>query len=295
MTDPAMDDSETGELLDAFLDLSGWSTIASGQAQLAIAQEDGPRGKAMRLDFDFHGGGGFVVARKKFQRAMPSSWAFRMQVRGAAPANKLEFKLADPSGRNVWWFHRDAFEFPAAWQTLRIRSREVEFAWGPAGGGAMSELGVIEIAITAGPGGKGSIWLADLRFEDLEPKAPPEVRASSALPGHDPASVLDGSPRTSWRSERGSAPQWIALDFQAEREYGGLVIDWEPRGGARAFEVQRSDDGSAWTTLWTAQQAEGDRSYVSLPGGGVALPPARPARERRRRWLRHRRHRPPPE
>jgi hypothetical protein len=267
MADPAMEDSDRGELLDAFLDLSDWSTIASGQAQLAIAQEEGPRGKAMRLDFDFHGGGGFVVARKKFKLTMPSCWAFRMQVRGAAPANKLEFKLADPSGHNVWWFHRDVFEFPAAWQTLRIRSREVEFAWGPAGGGAMSELGVIEIAITAGPGGKGSIWLADLRFEDLDPKAPPEVRASSTLPGSHPASVLDGSPRTSWRSQRGSAPQWIALDFQAEREYGGLVIDWEPRGGARFFQVQCSDDGSAWTTLWTAQQAEGERSYVSLAGG----------------------------
>ena len=123
MTDPALRDGEPGDLLDAFVDLSGWSAIASGQAQLAIAQEDGPRGKSMRLDFDFHGGGGFVVARKEFRRPMPSSWAFRMQVRGAAPANKLELKLADPSGRNVWWFHRDAFEFPAAWQTLRIRSR----------------------------------------------------------------------------------------------------------------------------------------------------------------------------
>ncbi len=267
MTAVATGDTEAGDVLDDFSDLSGWSAIASGQAQLTITRDDGPHGAAMRLDFDFHGGGGFVVARKLFQRAMPSCWAFRMQVRGAAPANKLELKLADPSGRNVWWFHRDTFEFPAAWQPLRIRSREVEFAWGPAGGGAMSELGVIEIAITAGPGGKGNIWFADLRFEDLDPKAPPEVRASSAVPGHDPASVLDGSPRTSWRSERAAGPQRITLDFQAEREYGGLVIDWEPRGVARAFEVQRSDDGSAWTTLWTAQQAEGERSYVSLPGG----------------------------
>ena len=262
-----MRDGESGELLDAFVDLSGWSAVASGQAQLAIAQADGPRGKAMRLDFDFHGGGGFVVARKEFRRPMPPSWAFRMQVRGAAPANKLELKLADPSGRNVWWFHRDAFEFPAAWQTLRIRSREVEFAWGPAGGGAISELGVIEIAITAGPGGQGSVWVADLRFEDLEPKASPEVSASGALPGHPPASVLDGSPRTSWRSPSDGAPHWIALDFHTEREYGGLVVDWEPRGSARVFRVQRSDDGVAWTTLWTAQQAEGERSYVSLPGG----------------------------
>ncbi len=267
MVVPARDDTEMGEMLDGFVDLSGWSAIASGQAQLSIAQDDGPRGRAMRLDFDFHGGGGFVVARKKFARPMPSSWALSLLVRGAAPANKLEFKFADPSGRNVWWFHRDAFEFPAAWEALRIRSREVEFAWGPAGGGAISELGAIEIAITAGPGGRGSIWLADLRFEDLDPKLPPAARASSALAGHEPAAVLDGSQRSSWRSERANGPQWIVLDFQAEREYGGLVVDWEPRGVARAFEVQRSDDDCSWTTIWKADQAEGERSYVSLPGG----------------------------
>ena len=267
MTAVPAGDTAAGDVLDDFLDLSGWSAIASGQAQLTITRDDGPHGAAMRLDFDFHGGGGFVVARKLFAKAMPPSWAIGCQVRGAAPANKLEIKLADPSGRNVWWFHRDAFEFPAAWQPLRIRSREVEFAWGPAGGGAMRELGAIEIAIAAGPGGKGSIWLADLRFEDLEPKEPPSVSASSALSGHAPAALLDSSPRTSWRSEAGPGPQSITLDFHAEREYGGLVIDWEPRRGARAFEVRTSADGRDWRSAWTAKQAEGDRSYVSLPGG----------------------------
>ncbi len=267
MTVRAPGETEAGEVLDAFLELSGWSAIASGQAQLTITQDDGPQGKAMRLDFDFCGGGGFVVARKLFQRAMPSSWAIALQMRGAAPANKLEIKFADPSGHDVWWFHRDAFVFPLAWLPLRIRSREVEFAWGPAGGGAMTELGAIEIAITAGPGGKGSIWLADLRFEDLEPKSPPIVQASSSLPAHEAACVLDASSRTSWRSEAAPGPQWIALDFQQEREYGGLVIDWEPSRTARAFEVRTSADGHAWQTASAAHQADGERSYVSLPGG----------------------------
>ena len=117
---------------------------------------------------------------------MPESWALALRVRGSAPANKLELKLVDPSNRNVWWWHRDAFEFPADWQPLRIRSGEVEFAWGPAGGGPLRELGAIEIAIAAGPGGRGTVWLEDLRFEDLSLREPPRVRASSARPGHPP-------------------------------------------------------------------------------------------------------------
>ena len=85
---------ERGELLDDFRDLSGWSAVASGQARLRISPDEGPHGPAMRLDFDFAGGGGFVVARKVFARSLPTSWAFRCFVRGAAPANKFEFKLA---------------------------------------------------------------------------------------------------------------------------------------------------------------------------------------------------------
>lgn len=253
-------------LLDDFRDVSGWSAVASGQAQLAIARDAGPDGAAaLRLDFDFRGGGGFVVARKGFPLAVPAVWALALRMRGAAPANKLEIKLADPSGRNVWWWHRDAFELPADWQRLRIRSSEVSFAWGPAGGGALRELGALEIAIAAGPGGRGTLWLADLRFEDLSLAAPPRVTASSAAPGREPKRALAPSGR-GWRSAPGAGAQWLALDFGREHEYGGLVLDWGEEGAARAFDVEASGDGASWSPLWSARQAEGERSYVSLPG-----------------------------
>src|SRR3990172_5516617 len=113
-----------GELLDDFQDLSGWSAVASGQAQLALSQDESPGGHALRLDFDFRGGGGVGGGRKSFPRAMPPSWALELRVRGAAPANRLEIKLADPTNRSVWWWRRDAFAFPADWQPLRIRSHE---------------------------------------------------------------------------------------------------------------------------------------------------------------------------
>ena len=256
------------EILDDFRDVSGWSAVVSGQAQLVLRRDTGPSDGALTLDYDFKGGGGFVVARKRFARRLPESWAIDVQIRGAAPANTLEIKLADPTGRDVWWWHRDAFEFPDVWQPLRIRSSEVSFAWGPAGGGAMRELGAIEVAIAAGPGGRGTVSLADLRFEDLSLTGPPRVQASSAAPGREPAGALDASPATSWRTASDATPQWIALDFGREHEYGGLVIDWEPHAEARAFDVQGSADGVGWTTLWSARQAEGERSYVYLAGGG---------------------------
>src|SRR5262244_1796442 len=256
------------EILDDFRDVSGWRAVVSGLAQLALHRDTGPGGGALRLDYDFKGGGGFVVARKLFARRMPESWAIDVQIRGAAPANKLEIKLVDPNGRDVWWWHRDAFEFPDTWQPLHIRSSEFSFAWGPAGGGAMSALGAIEIAIAAGPGGRGTVSFADLRFEDRSLSGPPRVEASSAAPGHEPGRVVEASTASGWRSASAATPQWIALDFGREHEYGGLVIDWEPGVEARALDVQSSGDGTHWTTLWSARQAEGERSYVYLPGGG---------------------------
>jgi len=255
------------DLADAFEDASGWKAVASGQAQLTLASDVGVKDRpALRLDFDFKGGGGFVVASRPLVRTMPDSWALTLRVRGAAPANKVEIKFADPSGRNVWWWRRDAFEFAQHWQVLRIRSSEVSFAWGPAGGGSLRHLGALELALVPGPGGRGSVWFCDLRFEDLSLEAPPRVAASSAQPGHEPEYALIASPAT-WRSAAGDACPWLALDFGHEHEYGGLVIDWE-RGAARRFEVQCSNDGTTWTTLTRATQAEGERSYVYLAGGG---------------------------
>jgi hypothetical protein len=256
------------EPLDMFGDDSEWSAVASGRAELTLTREPSPHGRALRLDFDFKGGGGFVVARHLLARTMPETWALALRIRGAAPANKLELKLVDPSNRNVWWWHRDAFEFPAEWQPLRIRSSEVTFAWGPAGGGPLRDLAAIEIAVAAPPGGRGAVWLEDLRFEDLTLREPPRVSASSAAAGHSAEQAIDGAATTCWRSQPGATPQWLALDFRAEHEYGGLTIDWAPGGEPRAFEVQASDDGETWKTQWSADQAEGSRHYVYLPGGG---------------------------
>lgn len=262
--------SQNIEQLDSFLDIQAWSAVTSGQAQLTLSADAGPNGSgALRLDYDFKGGAGFVVARKRIARAaIPETWALSLSIRGAALANKLEVKLIDPTGANVWWWRRDAFAFTPDWQPLLIRSSEVEFAWGPAGGGAMQDLDAIEIAIVAGPGGRGSVSIANLQFEDRSLRALPRVTASGAITGHDAACVLDGLPNTSWCSPTSTAQAWLALDFGAEHEYGGVIIDWGKSGAAHCFDVECSDDMTSWRRLASNHEAAGPRSYVYMPGGG---------------------------
>ncbi len=225
----------------------------------------GPGGNAMRLDFDFHGGGGFVGVRRLLPLQLPESYTFGFNIRGKAPANILEFKLADSSGQNVWRYRVEAFEFPADWQPLAIRNSQIEFAWGPLGGGPARSTEAVELVIAAGPGGKGTVWIDQLWFQDLTYRSLPVAQASSELPGHEPQNALDRLTTAGWRSAALDEPQWLLIDFQQEREYGGLVIDWEPGLQPLQFDVQLSLDGADWKTAYATSQAGADRSYVYLP------------------------------
>lgn len=247
--------------IDDFATADGWQAFASGEAELKISAEAG----ALRLDFDFHGGGGFVVARKEFPRAIPTDYAFAFRVHGEAPKNKLEFKLADPSGKNVWRWQEDAFDFRMVPRELHLHGSSIDFAWGPAGGGRIRKLGAIEFVISAGPGGKGTVWIGDFRFQDRTIRRKPVVTASSSAAGSGLELLLSTRSEAEWRPAPADRRPWLDIDFHESREYGGLIIDWLPRPARRAFLVQASDDGREWRDLHRARDARGARSFIHLP------------------------------
>src|SRR5512137_374090 len=251
--------------LDDFEDLSTWTAITSGTAQLRISRDQGLQGSAMRLDFDFRGTGGFVVARKSFPLEIPESYSFGFNIRGTAPANIFEFKLVDDTNQNVWRYRVEAFDFPEDWQSLSIRSSQVVFAWGPLGGGPPTRVAAVELVIAAGPGGKGAVCFEGFWFRDDTYRLTPVVRASSALPGHEPEKALTAAETSSWQSESADEPQWLLIDFQQEREYGGLVVHWEKGLQAKQFDVEVSVDGKDWNTAYATKQGDAEQSYIYLP------------------------------
>ncbi len=254
-------------LLDDFEDLSSWSTGASEGVSVEIAQDEGQRGMAMRLDFDFKGHAGYLVARKQVAWPLPEDYAFTFYIRGEAPENNLEIKFVDASGQNVWWSSQRHFEFSSRWRKLTIKKRHIEFAWGP-NPGELKEVAYIEFAIAAGRGGEGSVWIDQLSFaeRDLGPyDLTPELKASTSTEGSSTAAVLDDDPASAWHSGAVSDEQWLLIDFKKLREYGGLVIDWADEDFATTYEVQISDDEREWQSAFRVEAGNGGRDYIYLP------------------------------
>jgi len=265
------DPSGRRAVLDGFEELSPWSAYAADGVEIVIGLEAFDTGNALRVDFDFSKGSGYAVVRRELDPplVLPENYAFSFDLRGEAPANHLEFKLIDESGENVWWSVRRDVAFRAGWETVRIKKRRIVFAWGPRGGGEIDRVHAIEIAITAGSGGKGTVWIDDLAFEPLAPPSaePPRsiASASSTRLGSDPALALDVDAGTAWESATGDANPWIALDLGGSREYGGLVLDWEPGLHPTRYDAEISDDGALWRAIRTVRGGDGGRDYLYLP------------------------------
>ena len=229
-----------GATLDDFEDVSGWKSVPSDGVSLNLSQTEGVSGKALRLDFDFHGGAGYAVARRELPFDLPDNYEISFRLRAEAPVNNLEFKLIDATGDNVWWVNRRNFEFPREWTQVRLKKRHIQFAWGPLGGGEIRNVAAIELAITAGTGGKGYVLLDELTVKPLPPAHPYQ---------RTPQVSADG----------------LSLDFLEDREYGGLVIDWGAGPHPSLYEVQISEDGAAWKTVRAVEGSDGGKDWLFLP------------------------------
>ena len=280
-------------MLDAFENLKDWRAQPADGVSLRISSDSGFRGRAMRLDFDFRGHGGYAVAHKAFNFTVPANYEFSFRIHGDTPPNTLEFKLIDPSGANVWWSNTPDFDFPHTWTEVVRKKRHITFAWGPKGSGDLTRVAAIEFAITAGTGGKGTVWIDELQLRPREPDRPyaltPIVTVTSEAPGFEARRSLDGDTTTFWQSSasgtssaapaatpRGTpiplpvvlppnARQAVVIDFLRSREFGGLKVDWQAGHHASDYTVDFSADGKTWETRYRVTGGNGGNDYVFLP------------------------------
>ena len=229
-------------ILDSFEDLTPWRAQPSDGVSASIHPDQGVAGKSLRLDVDFHGGGGYAVVHRALPTVLPDDYTITFHVRGTVPPNNIEFKMVDSTGDNVWWVNRRDFVFSRSWQTVTIRKRHVSFAWGPSGGGDLKRFAALEIAITAGKGGRGSVWIDELTL--------------TANP------VVTTFPTPKVTTDPG---QSVTLDFGGMRALGGIVVRWEPGHGAEDYDVELQGEDNGWRTAYRVRDGNGGDDPIPLP------------------------------
>jgi len=256
------------QVLDDFETLAGWKIIASDGVTAKLESVAGHSGKALALDFAFNAGSGYAIAQKRLPLDLPENYKFTFYLRGETPINNFEFKLLD-SLENVYWIKQLSIEYPREWKKRAIKKRHITFAWGPSGG-MPRKVDRMEFVISAGSGGKGRIYVDDFRFEPIagvggSEVAKPEVKASSSKDFAEPTISADGNIITNWMSSGKSERESLTINFQRQREMGGLVIDWNKDDFAIQYEVETSDDDKDWTAAYAVTHGNGGRDYIYLP------------------------------
>jgi hypothetical protein len=254
-------------ILDSFENGDGWNPVKADGVNTGISVDKGWNGNAIRFDYDFTKGTGYGGLQKWFPIDLPENFEFTFYIKATSPANNFEIKFIDSSGNNVWWVNNRNYSFPGEWKKIRIRKRHISFAWGPTDDRDLKRIDRIEFTIASFVGGKGTLWIDDLRFEPLPPERQsyptPCVTATSSLKSHPPDRMIDNLPDTYWQG-KGNRDQEVIVDFTTKREFGVLHIDWMKDRFAKQFDISFSDDATNWEKVYTVQSNQGAVSFIRL-------------------------------
>src|SRR5690242_4351692 len=97
----------------------------------------------------------------------------------------------------------------------------------------------------------------------------PATASSTEGAGYLAANAVDGNAGTRWASAW-SDPQWIQVDLGAAQSLCQVVLTWEAAAG-KAYQVQVSDDASAWRTVYSTGAGAGGTETLNVSGSGRYL------------------------
>ena len=254
--------------LDDFESSNGWNEIKADGVTLNISTDVGINGNAIRFDYDFTKGTGYGGIQKFFPIDLPENFEFTFNFKAESPSNNFEIKFIDSTGNNVWWVNNRNYDFPTEWKKIRIKKRHIHFAWGPADDQSLNRIDRIEFTIASYVGGKGTVWIDDLKFEPLAPETniypQPIVTAKSQSFDLSPGNIVDGSLVSYWKSV-GVKNQSVTIDFKTRREFGGLQIEWLEGYRAQSFDILLSEDRQNWEKVYSVSSNNSDVSFIRLP------------------------------
>lgn len=254
--------------LDDFETKDGWSFIRSDGVDLKLSNEKGLTDNAIRFDYDFTKGTGYGGIQKLFPIDLPDNYEFTFFVKAESPANNFEIKFIDSTGNNVWWVNNRNYNFPTEWRKISIKKRHINFAWGPTTDHNLKRIDRIEFTISSFVGGKGTVWIDDLKFQPLPPETHaypvPSINVRSSIKDHLQDLMVDNSNETYWQSN-GVTNQYVIFDFNTLREFGGIHINWLKDKYAINYDVLISENGVNWETAYSVKSNHSEVTFIRLP------------------------------
>ena len=256
-------------LLDACESIDAWKTFQSVGVLVSEERDRGAHGGALRFDVSFTKGTGYGGVFRNFDIPLPDNYEITFSLRATVPVNNFEVKMSsDSAGEDIWWVNNKNFVYPNEWKKIVIKKRHLSFAWGPHQGAKLDTLRRLELVVTAGTGGAGSVWVDDVELVPL-PSPPanipiPVVTASSSRKKSEmPAQILPGN-KGAWVSKT-AGEEWIAIDFGYRREIGGIRFSWDPGLSDLRYDILSSADGSRYDTLRSVRGGEGGNVLIFTP------------------------------
>lgn len=252
--------------LDDLSSTSGWKIFNSDGVELKISSAEGIKGKCIRIDYNFTKGSGYGGIQKIIPIEYPENFQFSFYLKAKSPNNNLEFKLADESGENVWWYNNRNYEFPSDWKKYVIKKRKIEFAWGPTQDKYLRKTNRLEFTIASYNGGKGTLFLDELNFETTSAASTDlsKIQLSASSSSTDLKNLLDSDKETIWSSSKKES-QEIIIDLNGRKEFGGIKIDWCENNFAKRFTISLSDNKTNWEKIYSAEKNYSSTSYIRLP------------------------------
>ncbi|QFZ78502.1 family 16 glycosylhydrolase [Streptomyces fagopyri] len=94
----------------------------------------------------------------------------------------------------------------------------------------------------------------------------PATASSTENAGTPASAAVDGRNDTRW-SSTAAEPQWIQVDLGAAQSICGVQLSWETAYG-KAYQIQVSDNGTTWTTVYQTSTGVGATELLTLTGSG---------------------------
>jgi hypothetical protein len=223
----------------------------------------------------------FYAVQRAFGGATPantppviSAMNLPQTIAAGAPLN-IDVAASDPNG--------DAITWSAAWNSKYVDNSGALAATPVQVNGnrltvtAPDRLGVWKVYVMA-EDGRGNIGVETRSVRVVAPR-PDGVNVAQGRPTtassyqqvgdgapFPPSNATDGSASSRWASDWAD-PQWLSVDLGAVTAFQHVQLVWEGAFG-RAYEIQVSDDGNGWRSVYGTTSGNGGVDSIDLSASG---------------------------